>query len=67
MSTVQEIKTAIDRLSPGERAELERMLQGSAKTPPQTLKLPDQAERRRQIFGDKVLPNYVLLAREGKV
>jgi hypothetical protein len=29
--------------------------------------LPDQAARRRRILGDKVLPNYVLLAREGAI
>ena len=67
VSTLQEIKAAIDKLSPEERAELERLLQESCPEPPQPLRLPNQAERRRRIFGDKVLPNYVLLAREGKV
>jgi hypothetical protein len=28
------------------------------------LRLPDYAARRRMIFGDKVLPNMVLLGRE---
>jgi ABC-type Na+ transport system ATPase subunit NatA len=28
------------------------------------IRLPDSASRRRRIFGDKVLPNLVLLARE---
>lgn len=67
MSTVQEIKAAIDSLAPAERAELERLLREPARPPSPVLTLPDQAERRRRIFGDKVLPNYVLLAREGKV
>ena len=28
--------------------------------------LPNQAERRRRVFGDKVMPNMVLLARESE-
>ncbi len=36
----------------------------TASTPPVSVKLPDYAARRRMIFGDKVLPNMVLLARE---
>ena len=41
--------------------------QGGAKSPapsPASVKLPDYAARRRTIFGDKVLPNMVLLARD---
>lgn len=63
MSTVKEIKTAIDALAPEQRAELERILHdetGRTRTTPQ---LPDQAARRRRILGDKVLPNLVLEAR----
>ncbi|MBM3839314.1 MAG: hypothetical protein FJ398_15370 [Verrucomicrobia bacterium] len=43
--------------------ELEESLQGSRwrKKP---VRWPDAAARRRRIFGDKVLPNLVLLARE---
>ncbi|MEK7675739.1 MAG: hypothetical protein AAB676_07900 [Verrucomicrobiota bacterium] len=40
---------------------------GSSMTPAQAtapVKLPDYAARRRRIFGDKVLPNMVLMARE---
>ncbi len=32
--------------------------------PERPLRWPDAAARRRRIFGDKVLPNLVLLARE---
>lgn len=31
---------------------------------PEPVRLPDYAVRRRMIFGEKVLPNMVLLARE---
>jgi len=68
MSTVEEIKTAIESLTPPERAELERLLLrepgGQASM---TVALPNQAERRQRILGDKVLPNYALLAREGTI
>jgi hypothetical protein len=63
MSTVQEIKAAIAALSPAERAELERVLRKPVRAT-KRLKLPDQAARRRRIFGDRVLPNLVLEARE---
>jgi hypothetical protein len=65
MSTVLEIKAAIETLSPAEREELERLLHQS---PPAAapLPLPDQAARRRRIFGDRVLPNLVLEARESE-
>ncbi len=67
MSTVLEIKTAIETLTPDQRMELEQLLRESSERPPATSPLPDQAARRRRILGDKVLPNYVLLAREGAV
>jgi hypothetical protein len=41
--------------------------QDKTKTPSASqtrLRLPDYAARRRMIFGDKVLPNMVLLGRE---
>ena len=63
MSTVQEIKTAIDALPGAERAKLERLLRRPAKAK-RRLSLPDQAARRRRIFGRRVLPNLVLEARE---
>jgi len=67
MSTVLEIKTAIETLTPEQRVELEQLLRESSARPPATPPLPDQATRRRRILGDKVLPNYVLLAREGAI
>lgn len=67
MSTVLEIKTAIETLTPEQRAELEQLLGENLNRPAPTTALPDQAARRRRILGDKVLPNYVLLAREGAI
>ncbi len=67
MSTVEEIKMAIESLSPRERAELERLLREPRVEAPKPIVLPNQAERRKRILGNKVLPNYVLLAREGTV
>ncbi len=65
MSTLLEIKAAIETLSPAEREDLERLLHPP---PPAAapLPLPDQAARRRRIFGDRVLPNLVLEARESE-
>ena len=63
MSTVQEIKTAIESLSPAAREELERLLRPPA-APAGNAPLPDYAERRRRIFGDRVLPNLVIEARK---
>ncbi|MBI5774043.1 MAG: hypothetical protein HZA89_09915 [Verrucomicrobia bacterium] len=63
MSTVTEIKAAIETLSPAERAELERLLRPPA-APSGKAALPDYAERRRRIFGDRVLPNLVIEARK---
>ena len=67
MSTVLEIKTAIETLTPEQRAELEQLLRESSDRPATPAALPDQTARRRRILGDKVLPNYVLLAREGAI
>jgi hypothetical protein len=67
MRTVLEIKTAIETLTPEQRTELEQLLRESSDLPPTPSSLPDQAARRRRILGDKVLPNYVLLAREGAI
>ena len=66
MSTVKEIKAAIEALAPEERAELERLLREPATQPTSPLTLPDQAARRRRIFGNKVLPNLVIEARESE-
>ncbi len=67
MSTVLEIKTAIETLTPEQRMELEQLLRESSNRPATPTALPDQAARRRRSLGDKVLPNYVLLAREGAI
>ena len=77
MSTVLEIETALRQLPPQERWEIARWLlddlrestiaQGQAPVSPNNggsaPPLPDYAARRRRIFGDKVLPNMVLVAR----
>jgi hypothetical protein len=47
---VRELETAIARKPAGKRRRL--------------IRWPDAAARRRKIFGDKVLPNLVLLSRE---
>jgi hypothetical protein len=73
MSTVAEIEAALKQLPEQEAQNIAQWLQeylehhGEAKTPPASqtrLTLPDYAARRRMIFGDKVLPNMVLLGRE---
>lgn len=66
MSTVNEIKAAIESLSPAERAELERLLREDTAKSSARPQLPDQAARRRRILGDKVLPNVVLEARHSE-
>ena len=44
---------------------LEQQTGAKAPSPSQApLRLPDYAARRRMIFGDKELPNMVMLARE---
>jgi hypothetical protein len=67
VSTVEKLKTAIESLSPQERAELARLLREPHAEATKPVTLPNQAERRKRILGDKVLPNYVLLAREGAI
>jgi len=64
MSTVQEIKQAIESLSPNERVQLERLLVESVSPATRSAALPDQAARRHAILGHKVLPNLVLEARD---
>jgi hypothetical protein len=73
MSKVQEIEAALRQLPAHEQWEVARWLldeleeetdsaakgQNGGRAPA----LPDYAARRRRIFGDKVLPNMVLLAR----
>ena len=66
MSTVTEIKRAIETLTPEERTELERLLRESPPPAAPSRPLPDQSARRRRIFGDKVLPNLILESREAE-
>jgi hypothetical protein len=75
MSKVQEIESALRELPPQEQWEVARWLldeldetkAGKADVYPANgghpPPLPDYAARRRRIFGDKVLPNMVLVAR----
>jgi hypothetical protein len=65
VSTIQEIKAAIEALTQAQRVELERILrQPGEPVDEKRLPLPDYAARRRRIMGDKVYPNPVLEARE---
>ena len=73
MSTVTEIRDALKQLPVQEAQNIAQWLQehlehqSDTKTPSASqtpLRLPDYAARRRMIFGDKVLPNMVLLGRE---
>ena len=73
MSNVREIEAALRQLPACEQWEIARWLldeleegaanggneQGSSSAQP----LPDYAARRRRIFGEKVLPNMVLVSR----
>ena len=73
MSTVGEIEAALKELPLQQAKEIALWLesyigqQASSKatsTRPAAVKLPDYAARRRMIFGDKALPNMVLLSRQ---
>ena len=73
MSTVAEIEAALEQLPVQEAQSIARWLQkylehqsetNTASASQTRLRLPDCAARRRMIFGDKVLPNMVLLGRE---
>jgi len=77
MKSVLEIEQALRQLPPQERLEVARWLledlqegilnhaesKGSGANGEPTLPLPDYSDRRRRIFGSKVLPNMVLAAR----
>ena len=73
MSKVLEIEAALRQLPAQEQWEVARWLldelaegTGSAtkqQNGSQPLALPDYAARLRRIFGDKVLPNMVLMSR----
>jgi hypothetical protein len=73
MSTVLEIESALKQL-PLDQAQrlatwLEQYLErqtvlADEAVPASESPLPDYAARRRMIFGEKVLPNMVILSRE---
>jgi hypothetical protein len=77
MSSVLEIEMALRQLPPQERWEVARWLledlqegalghaegTGSGDNAGGTPPLPDYSARRRRIFGNKVLPNMVLVSR----
>jgi hypothetical protein len=77
MTSVQEIEMALRQLPPQDRWEIARWLledlqegalshadgKGSSDNGEQSPPLPDYSARRRRIFGNKVLPNMVLVAR----
>jgi hypothetical protein len=69
MSTVAEIESALKNLPVQQAQEIARWLDNYLKqlpsirnetVSPVSAKIPDYAARRRQIFGEKVLPNMVL-------
>lgn len=73
MSNVQEIEAALRQLPAQERREVARWLLDELEEETDstatghsgncTSVLPDYAGRRRRIFGNKVLPNMVLVSR----
>jgi len=67
MRTLTEIKTAIMALSAVERAKLKIWLSDQPEPKPGRMALPDQAARRRGIYGKTVLPNMVLFERKSKL
>lgn len=74
MSGVLEIETALRQLPRPDKWQIARWLledleengrePSGARTAPAPASVPDYAARRRRIFGEKVLPNLVLTARE---
>ena len=76
MTSVIEIEAALHQLPQQEKWQIARWLLDdleangdlpAADASSLTLRLlPDYAARRRRIFGNKVLPNLVLAAREGE-
>jgi len=70
--SANEVLEQVKALPPRERRrffESVHELEGAICPPPppprkRPIRWPDAASRRRRIFGDKVLPNLVLLARE---
>ena len=73
MSTVVEIESALKELPLPQAQEISLWLERyigqqafskNASPQPATVRLPDYATRRRMIFGDKTLPNMILLSRD---
>ena len=73
MSKVAEIQSALKELTLNDAQQVAQWLQdyldqhGAGRetaAPRVPVKLPDYAARRKLMFGDKVQPNMVLLARE---
>jgi len=73
MSTLVEIETALKELPLQDAQTIAQWLQkyldqkamiSAIPAQQPQIRLPDYAARRRMIFGDKVLPNMVMLSRE---
>ena len=74
MTDVLEIETALRQLPRSEKWQIARWLledleedghePADAHAPPAPVSVPDYAARRRRLFGEKVLPDLVLTARE---
>ena len=73
MSKVAEIQNALKELPLRDAQDVARWLENYldqngtnhvASSPQAPVRLPDYAARRKMIFGEKVLPNMVMLARE---
>lgn len=71
MNSVLDVEKALRQLTPEDRWEVVRWLledlqehAASRATDQSTPPLPDYSARRHRIFGDKVLPNMVLAARD---
>ena len=60
MSTVAEIKAAIDRLSPKDRAELEAMVWPDEETPPRVREKLAEAAQGRFVPGDRANIDRIL-------
>jgi urease accessory protein UreF len=71
VSTVSEIEAALEEMPLQDAQTIAQWLQNyldqqatSKQVAPAPVRLPDYAARRRMTFGDKVLPNMVLLGRD---
>jgi hypothetical protein len=74
MNGVVEIESVLRQLPRQDKWQIARWLledleenshgQAAESSPGSPVQLPDYAARRRRIFGEKILPNMVLAARE---